>query len=166
MKDCLILGTKTSCQYQHIFPLIKERKLYIGITNPSTFLDKDGNEVPIITNWYNTLGVHKHKALNLSKTYNPEDYPTYDNYPYAINVDKLKDIPVDYDGVMGVPVSFLDGYYDGFEIVGVNNDSRTDDFKYLIKGTPISDVRGVPRFGFFVNGKLKYTRILIIRKRL
>lgn len=67
---------------------------------------------------------------------------------------------------MGVPITWLDGYYDGYEIVGLNNDSRTNDFKYLVKGAPVPDKNGVPRFGFFCKGKQVYTRILIRRKQL
>ena len=69
--------------------------------------------------WFTNLDHEKrHEELILYKTYNPEDYPKYDNYN-AINVNKVADIPCDYDGVMGVPITFLDKYNpEQFEIVG------------------------------------------------
>lgn len=160
MKNFIVLAPKTATQYQDIFWRIAEKKIYIGINYPSTF-DCDCGETQVMTNWLNTVGIHKHKYLNLTKTYSKDKYPQYDNYPYAINVDRLTDIPKDYQGVMGVPITWLDGYYDGYKIVGLNNDSRTNDFKYLIKGSFIPDKNGVPRCGFMVKGKLKYTRVLI-----
>ena len=162
MKKFIILAPKTATQYQDIFWRIVEGQISIGINYPSTF-DGKGGEKTALSNWFNNVGVHKNKTLNLTKSYSKDKYPTYDNYPQAINVDRIKDIPYDYDGIMGVPITWLDGYYDGYEIVGMNNDSRTNDFKYLIKGTALPDKNGVPRFGFFCKGKQVYTRILIKR---
>ena len=89
---------------------------------------------------------HRHEPLILYRTYSPELYPEYDNYP-AINVEKTVDIPVDYDGIMGVPISFLDKYCpEQFEIVG--NEYTLD----------IESGRG------YINGKRKYSRIFIRRK--
>ena len=164
MKDFILLAPKTATQYQDMFWRIVEGQIFIGINYPTLFEGEEG-DVPALSNWLNTVGVHKHKQLNLTKTYSKDKYPAYDNYPQVINVDWIKDIPYDYDGVMGVPITWLDGYYDGYEIVGLNNDSRTDNFKYLIKGTPVPDKNGVPRFGFFCKGKQVYTRILIRRKQ-
>jgi hypothetical protein len=88
----------------------------------------------------------RHEDLILYKTYNPEEYPKYDNYD-AINVDKTKDIPVDYDGVMGVPITFLDKYNPGqFEIVRFR------------KGDDDKDLQ--------VNGICPYFRILIRNKKV
>ena len=68
----------------------------------------------------------RHEDLILYKTYNPEEYPTYDNYD-AIEVAKIEDIPMDYDGVMGVPITFLDKYNpDQFEIVGTSGRQRAE----------------------------------------
>ncbi len=71
--------------------------------------------------WFTNLDYkERHDELVLYKRYNPEDYPKYDNYD-AINVDKTKDIPCDYDGVMGVPITFLDKYCpEQFEIIDIN----------------------------------------------
>lgn len=77
-----------------------------------------------------------------------------------------RSVTVMIDNCGSVDIQFEKGYYDGYEIVGLNNDSRTNDFKYLVKGTPVPDKNGVPRFGFFCKGKQVYTRILIRRKQL
>ena len=163
MKDFILLAPKTATQYQDMFWRIVEEQIYIGINYPTTF-DGENGEVVALSNWLNTVGVHKHKTLNPTKEYTAEKYPHYDNYSNAINVDFIRDIPKDYTDVMGVPITWLDGYYDGYEIIGLNNDSRAKDFKYLIKGKFIPDNKGVPRCCFMVDGKPKYSRILIRRK--
>lgn len=97
--------------------------------------------------WFTNLEIPKrNEELVLYKNYNAEEYPTYDNYD-AINVNKTVDIPCDYDGVMGVPITFMDKYNPNqFEIIGT---STTD----MPKGAP------------YVNGKRIYGRILIRRKQ-
>ena len=97
--------------------------------------------------WFTNFDINKrHEDLDLYKKYSPEEYPKYDNYD-AINVDKTKDIPLDYHGVMGVPITFLDKYNpEQFEIVKFR---KGDDDKDLV-----------------VNGKSPYFRILIKHKKL
>ena len=101
--------------------------------------------------WFTNLDHKKrHEELVLYKSYTPEEFPKYDNYD-AINVDKTADIPCDYDGVMGVPITFLDKYSpEQFEIVGLD--------RY---------VEDNPRYGhrFTINGKETYARIIIRRKQ-
>ena len=105
------------------------------------------------TRWFTNLDHKKcHKELLLVKRYSkePELYPKYDNY-HAINVDGYKLIPEDYDGVMGVPISFLDHYCpEQFDIIGLD-----------------CWVPDNPNYGrrFRLNGKEKYARILIRRKK-
>ena len=96
--------------------------------------------------WFTNLDIQKrHEGLVLYETYSPEKYPTYDNYA-AINVNKTAEIPMDYTGVMGVPITFLDKYNpEQFEILGT---STTD----MPKGAP------------YVAGKRIYERLLIRRK--
>ena len=97
--------------------------------------------------WFTNLDHNKrHDKLELYKHYTPDEYPKYDNYD-AINIDKTSEIPIDYDGVMGVPITFLDKYCpEQFEIVGNEYDLDID------KG------RG------YVNGKRMYSRIFIKKK--
>ena len=101
--------------------------------------------------WFTNLEHKKrHEELILFKAYNEDEYPKYDNYN-AINVDATNDIPCDYDGTMGVPITFLNIYNpDQFEIIGQMANTCVDDYN---KGYP------------FINGKKKYARILIRRKQ-
>lgn len=102
--------------------------------------------------WYTNLDIKKrHEEMILYKRYTPDEYPKYDNYD-AIEVSKTAEIPCDYDGVMGVPITFLDKFNpEQFEIIGL--DRYTVPKEYLIGGRVA------------VNGKPKYARILIRRKK-
>ena len=152
MKKFLILGNLNACCYKEIFPLLRENKIWLGV-NPKGGSRK-GNIMGFIINdevgyvpawWYTNIDHNKrHIPLKLTKSYNATDYPLYDNYN-GINVNKTVDIPMDYNGVMGVPVSFLDKYCpEQFEIVKFR---KGDDDKDLS-----------------VNGKCPYFRILIKSK--
>ena len=113
----------------------------------NTFIDDDGLKKAKVNNaiWFTNLDHKKrHEAIELYKKYNLEDYPKYDNYN-AIEVSKVCNIPVDYYGVIGVPITFLDKYCpEQFEIIKFR---KGDDDKDLC-----------------VNGKCPYFRILIKRK--
>jgi len=168
-KKFIIIGNGNAVTYKEIFPLIKENKLWLGNKAFSSGMDMiaghnydaskckhpkydaDGN---IIINvmmcvWFTNIGHKKHNTpLDLYKRYSNE-YPHYDNYD-AIEVSKVELIPMDYDGVMGVPITFLDKYCPKqFEIIGHEHDLDG-------KGTSIGH--------FEANGKGVYKRILI-RKR-
>ena len=109
----------------------------------------DGNKygtVPAIT-WFTTLPVkNRNEELILTKEYNSIEYPKYDNYD-AINVNRVAHIPKDYDGVMGVPITFINIYNpEQFKIIG------------LMASTTVTDIN----FGYpYVNGNKKYARVLI-----
>lgn len=119
-KKFLIIGNKNAITYKEFFPLLKDNKVWIGGTNVKEFLQPDGS-IKKFGNigWFTNLDVAKrHEKLILWKKYTPEEYPKYDNYD-AINVDKVSEIPCNYDGVMGVPITFLDSYNpEQFEILG------------------------------------------------
>jgi len=120
-KKFLIIGNKNAITYKEFFPLLKENKVWLGFTNAKEFLRPDGSIKKFVnTGWFTNLDINKcHEKLILWKNYTPEEYPKYDNYD-AINVDKVSEIPCDYDGVMGVPITFLDKYNpDQFEIIGL-----------------------------------------------
>lgn len=125
-KKFLIIGNKNAITYKEFFPLLKDDEVWIGCTNIKEFLQPDGS-IKKFGNigWFTNLDVAKrHEKLILWKKYTPEEYPRYDNYD-AINVNKVSEIPCDYDGVIGVPITFLDKYNpDQFEIIGMDlNDS-------------------------------------------
>lgn len=105
-KDFIIVGSINAVTYKSVFPLYKAGRIRTGHTTLSRFITPDGTVKDLgSTSWFTTLPVTR-QELVLTATYSPTDYPTYSNYP-AINVNKVKDIPSDYKGLMGVPVNFL-----------------------------------------------------------
>ena len=166
-KEFIILGNQNAITYQEIFQHIRNNQLWLGYkfgdmkfhvpdyyeARPTRFgIDERGQKWRSLGNicWFTNLDIQKrHEELTLYKRYNPKEYPLYDNYD-AINVDKTADIPCDYDGVMGVPITYLDKHNpDQFEIIGLMASTAIDEYNF-----------GYP----YINGKKKYARILI-RKR-
>lgn len=135
-RDFLILGNQNALTYPTIWPLIETGRMWLGTVTNKTLqfavpdhytapddapLDRHGRrlvKVPAIS-WFTTIDHPKqHEDIPLYKTYTPDAYPTYVNYP-AIEVAKVAEIPADYEGVMGVPITFLGKHNpDQFEIVG------------------------------------------------
>ncbi len=163
-KKFLIIGNVNAITYKEISPLIKENKIWLGesihsgdrefrvpecyqIRTKNHRIDKEGIKYVRVTGvrWFTNLGVPtRNKKLILHKKYNPEEYPKYDNYD-AIEVSKTKDIPCDYEGAMGVPITFMDKYNpEQFELIRFG---KGDDGECLS-----------------VNGKFPYFRIIIRRK--
>lgn len=162
-KKFLVIGPYNAITYKEIFPLIQNNRLWLGygfhagnayfkipndaikeyangVFNESTGLVKFRN-----CTWYTNIDhVKRHEELDLVCRYSPEEYPHYDNYD-AIDVGKTADIPYDYNGVMGVPITFLDKY----------NPEQFDIIKFR-KGDDEKDLR--------INGKCPYFRILIRNK--
>lgn len=135
-KKFLIIGNMNAITYKEFFPLLKDDEVWIGCTNVKEFLQPDGS-IKKFGNigWFTNLDIEKrHEKLILWKKYTPEEYPKYDNYD-AINVDKVSEIPCDYDGVMGVPITFLDSFSpDQFEILGLTTGRKDfDEISYPIK---------------------------------
>ena len=123
-KKFLIIGNKNAVTYKEIFPLLKNNEMWIGYGVPKDFVIPNGglsNKLGGLTRWFTNLDISKrHENIILFKRYreDPSFYPKYDNYD-AINVDKVKYIPEDYDGIMGVPITFLDAYNpEQFEMIG------------------------------------------------
>ena len=174
-KKFLIVGNSNAVTYKGIFTLIKENKKWIGskpmgkdmwFDVPENFAKElttnkqEGSAYKIVDGvikgrsqaiWFTNLDIKKrHEEFKLYKTYNAKEYPTYDNYD-AIEVPKVAEIPVDYDGVMGVPISFLDKYNPKqFEILGCN------------RGID-QDPNGVYGRGAFLNGKEVFKRLFVRR---
>lgn len=169
----IIIGNKGAISYSEIFSLIMEGKLWVGNTPmsrdllfdvPTDYADflvenkKEGSSYKIIDGvvkgrspsiWFTNLDHRKrHEEMILYKRYSPEEYPHYDNYN-AIEVSSTKDIPMDWDGEMGVPISFLDKY-------------NPEQFDLLGKDTQFVDKLGK----FYIRGKRKYERLVIRNKRL
>ncbi len=158
-KKFIIIGNKNAITYKEFFPLLKNDKVWIGHNSVKEFLQGDGSKKKFgNVGWYTNVDIPtRHTPMDLYMHYygNEEHYPKYDNYD-AINVDKVCEIPEDYDGVMGVPISFMDKYCpEQFEIIG------------LIAGN-IRGLAGIKsstkKDGPYIGGKLKYGRILICRR--
>ena len=118
-KEYIIIGNINFISCKIVFELIFYDKLFLGGTRVNRFYTPTKEIKPVSCYWYTNIKVKKKiPFLKLTKKYTPEDYPKYDNYN-VINVDKVADIPYDYDDVMGVPISFLEKYNsEQFEILG------------------------------------------------
>lgn len=158
-KKFLIIGNKNAITYKEFFPLLKDNKVWIGYNNVKSFIQLDGS-IKKFGNigWYTNLEIEKrHEKLILNKKYTPKEYSNYDNY-LAINVNKVIDIPYDYNGVIGVPITFLDKYNpDDFEILGADEAEG----KGLSNGLYI---QGSKYKQCYANGKRIYKRIFIRKK--
>ena len=149
-KKFLIIGSQNAITYKEIFPLIAQNKMWLGYKAGDMhfkvpdyyapratrfWIDENGQKWRSLGNicWYTNLDITKrHEDLILYETYTPEKYPKYDNYD-AINVNKVSEIPKDYDGVMGVPITFLDKYNpDQFEIVAFRKGNDGKDLVYSL----------------------------------
>lgn len=168
-KKFLIVGNQNAITYKEIFKLIKENKIWLGNkSGDMAFKVPDYYEEKATRYWQDETGqkwrslgnicwltnldhTKRHEDLLLYKLYTPEEYPNYDNY-HAIEVSKVKDIPINYDGVMGVPITFLDKYNpEQFEILGIDR---------YIENNPNPGRR------FSLNNKEVYARIIIKHKQL
>jgi hypothetical protein len=136
-KKYLIIGNTNAITYRETFKLIKENRIRTGYTNfnvgmffevPSDWekfhhIDENGKKIARVSTscWFTNFEVTKHKDfITLYKRYKPSDYPKYSNYD-AIEVSKVSDIPMDFEGIMGVPITFVDKYNpDQFEIFDIN----------------------------------------------
>jgi len=171
-KKFLILGDQNAITYKEIFKLIKENKLWLGYENGGTKWFQVPDDYDITTEsrkkivngvkyfsmgrilWFTNLDTSKrHQELALYKRYSPKDYPKYDNYD-AINVNRYIDIPSDYSGAMGVPVTFIDKYNPAqFEIIGHVGSVGADGLYSFASA-------------IYLNGKKKFKRILIKNKKV
>ena len=169
-KKFLVIGNVNALTYKEVFPLVQANKIWLGasihsgdrkfgvpddypLNAASCGVDERGRRFIRVkgVRWFTNLDYkQRHDDLILYANYTPERYPKYDNYD-AINVDKTCEIPMDYDGAMGVPITFLDKYNpEQFEIIGLD--------RYVPDN---------PRYGhrFQVHGKETFARILIRRRK-
>jgi|SRR5574344_493347 len=174
-KKFLIIGNMNAVFYSEVFPLIKQNKIWLGQNSGHywfqvpDYYEEKGTDFKIVAGmkyrrignicWFTNLDFDaRHEVRKYTKKYLPKDYPQYDNYK-AININKTTDIPGDYDGIMGVPITFLGKFNpDQFEIIGETHISDTS--------TEVEALRTDPekRHGGYINGKPIYARILIKRK--
>lgn len=174
-KKFLIIGGQNALTYKEIFSLMKDNKMWLGYNfgnmefkvpdyyepkETRFWIDENNQKWRSLGNicWFTNLDHSKrHEDIILYKNFKEDEYPKYDFYD-AVNVNKVAEIPFDYKGIMGVPITFMDKYNpDQFEILGfMNTGEENEGIRY--KGTP----HGRPT----INGKEIYFRILIRNKRL
>ena len=174
-KKFLILGNTNAITYNEIFPYIKNNELWLGCSTFNTGVyfevqdnyeyadtykfirEINGKKVMRVSSicWFTNISNEKrHEPLYLYKKYNPVEYPKYDNYD-AIECGKVADIPINYYGVIGVPITFIDKYCpEQFEILGMMSGAKGEGF---INGND-------GRRNLYINNKAVYARILIRKK--
>ncbi len=178
-KKLLIIGNINALTYKEVFPLFRENKVWLGASIhsgdrefqvPNDYplnaagcrVDEDGNRFISVkgVRWFTNLDYkERHKNLTLYKKYTPEEFPKYDYYD-AINIDRTADIPMDYEGAMGVPITFIDKYNpDQFEILSSNDIRLNNQVPFKEHGL-IKDNHSA------INGKPKYVRIVIRNKKV
>ena len=168
-KKFLILGDQNAITYKETFSYVKDDKLWVGYDNGGTKWFQVPMNYDISTEsrkkivngvkyfsmgrilWFTNLDTTKrHENIVLYKKYTPEEFPKYDNYD-VINIDKVSDIPMNYNSVMGVPITFVDKYNPKqFQILGVANSARWIGYKCLT----------------IIQGRKIYNRILIKNKKV
>lgn len=171
-KKFLIIGNQNAITYKETFQLIMDNKIWTGVDNggtkwfqvPDDYEIKTASRIKIVDGikyfsmgsiyWFTNLDTRKrHEEIILFRIYkgHEADYPKYDDFE-GINIDKVSDIPMDYDGVMGVPITFIDKYNpEQFEIIGLD--------RYI-------DDNPNPGKRFTIDGKEKYARVVIRNKNI
>ena len=173
-KKFLIIGNVNAITYKEVFPPFMQNRIWLGASIhsgdrkfgvPENYplnaagcgVDENGQRYIRVkgVRWFTNLDYpQRHEKLPLYKFYSPDEFPKYDNYD-AINVDKTADIPCDYNGVMGVPITFMDKYSpEQFEIVGITNHGE-------MAGIPFTNGNCFAEVG----GQRKYVRILIRHRK-
>ena len=153
-KQFLVIGPLNAITYKKIFPYVLEKRIWAGYNNVRHFKDPEGNDRTMgNTFWYTNL---PNRSLTdeivLTKKYDSSKYDVFDERPDIININRVADIPTNYDGLMGVPISFFQGKYNPnqFEIVGKIDNGSDGDFDFCKP---------------FVNGVEKFQRLVIRRKK-
>ena len=153
-KQFLVIGPLNAITYKKIFPYVLEKRIWAGYNNVRHFIDSEGNDRTMgNTFWYTNL---PNRSLTdeivLTKKYDSSKYDVFDERPDIININRVADIPTNYDGLMGVPISFFQGKYNPnqFEIVGKIDKGSNSDFDFCKP---------------FVNGVEKFQRLVIRRKK-
>lgn len=191
-KKFLIIGNQGAITYKEVFSLIKANRIWLGNTHPVAFVVPDHYEMRSVRSWRDENGTNwrslgnacwftnldfarRHEDLTLYRRFDPKSYPKYDNYN-AIEVPTYKDIPDDYEGAMGVPVTFLEHHNpDQFEILGTPSNDPDNSYRTRVYTSKECRDAYRERFGKpgvydlnargVVNGVKVFARVLIRRKK-
>ncbi|MCD8125033.1 MAG: adenine-specific methyltransferase EcoRI family protein [Lachnospiraceae bacterium] len=194
-KQFLIIGSQNNVTYKDVFPLMMNNKVWLGykagdmaFTVPDYYepretrywQDENGQKWRSLGNicWFTNLDIRKrHEQLILVKRYSPDAYPSYENLDNGININRVVDIPCDYAGLMGVPITFMSQYNpEQFEIIGLSREmdlpgktgmSAKFIQDYYSQGGTAQISEGHPDLGYYdANGKcvVPYRRVIIRNK--
>ena len=181
MVDFLVIGNAVAAHYDEVFLLMMKERVFLGysISSGDRYFEvpddyefygigckeEEGKRYIAVSGvrWFTSMRDDYPPKLVLSRKYVEGEYKKFDNFD-AINIDKTKDIPVDYTGLMGVPITFIDKWNpDQFELIGLFCDKRNG--KYLINGDSRYIDEGHKSYvGPVIDGKAFFSRILIKRK--
>ena len=184
MKDFLILGNGSAASTVVCFQLFKDNKIWFGPSISSgyryfevpddyefygtVYKEEEGKRYIAVSGvrWFTNMNCKRPGFLQLSNKYDKDKYKKFDNYD-AININRTEDIPNDYSGLMGVPITFIDKWNPNqFDIVGLFADKRCDD-EIFIKGVPTYiDERHKKFVGPVIDCKALYERILIKKRSI
>ena len=162
MVDFLVIGPRNAYTYKNIFHLIKDEKIKLGYNRESMYFDN--NNKSVICRWFSNISNYCPPPFEFKKQHKEEDFRKFDNL-HIINIDRIEDIPSDYQDIMGVPISFIDRWNrEQFEIVGLLTDNKGDGI-YMFNGTETyTDERHKKSKCGVIDGKRIYYRLLIKKK--
>ena len=168
-KKVIVLGNNNAVTTVDVFTLILQNKLWKGYSEGhyKFIVDYETNELKTVgsSTWFTNIDTEKrHKLFKSETKYDPKIHKEFDNY-YAINVDKVKEIPMDYKGIMAVPITFIDHYCpEQFEIVNPNDYKKKYTPKQVLKLSSENGQIRAPGDRFYIGGKRVFARVFIKKK--
>lgn len=164
-KKFIIIGNKNAVTNKNVFPLIKDNKVWLGYTRPNVFDTPNGETLKVqgLCRWFTNIDIpRRYEKLITERHFADKHYDTYDVLPEVINVKRIRDIPIDYNGLMAVPITFIDSYNpEQFEIIDVLN-------RHTIFNTLGANDRSLKMGRLHccsINGVQTYKRIIIRKKQ-
>ena len=159
-KDFIVIANKNAVSYKEIFPAIKEGVVRLGFTTPDFFQTPSGELANFsgLSRWFTTLPTLEKSYPNFTASINDSDYQHFDLYP-AMNVDKTSEIPTDYDGLLGVPITALDKLNpEQYELVDLIARYAVIDHSYDVRGRQLTEINGKPRYSRIIINKFKLNK--------
>ena len=154
-KRFLIIGNKNAISYKEVFPALKDGIVRLGFTTPNIFHTPMGTtNLQGLCRWFTTLPTHGKTFWTPTASVNDREYHSFDLYP-AINIDRTSDIPIDYDGLMGVPITAFDHLNpEKYEIVDLIARYAVINHTYDVRGRQLTEINGKPRYSRVIINKL------------
>ena len=159
-KDFIVIANKNAISYKEVFPAIKDGVVRLGYTTPDYFQTPSGELANFsgLSRWFTTLPTLGKSYPNFTASINDSDYQHFDLYP-AMNVDKTSEIPTDYDGLLGVPITALDKLNpEQYELVDLIARYAVIDHSYDVRGRQLTEINGKPRYSRIIINKFKLNK--------